>query len=160
MSRRPILLLVLVIAAGLLAYGLTRLAMRPPAAKAESTEAQLDWLAREFHLTDAARAEITRLQAAYEPVCESHCAAIARAQDALRSAGPDAAARATAETELARLKRLCGESTRAHLRSVAACMPSDDAARFLALMEPRVAHQDTRTGAPSLAPSTETSDVR
>ena len=152
MPRRPLLILVLALAAGLLAYGLTRLAMRAPSEAAEATEAQLDWLAREFSLDAAARAEVARLQAAYEPVCENHCAAIARAQAALRAAGSDPAAKAAAETELARLKLACAESTQAHLRAVASVMPPREAERFLAMMEPRVAHRDTRFGAPSLAP--------
>jgi hypothetical protein len=153
MSRRPLILLVLALAAGLLGYGLTRFVLRSPAAEADATHAQLDWLAREFSLDVATRAEIARLQTAYEPVCETHCAAVARAQAALRAAGPEPAVRAAAETELARLKQVCAEATRAHLREVAALMPPAEAKRFLAMMEPRVAHSDKRAGPPSLAPS-------
>ena len=152
MSRRPLLLLALALAAGLLGYGLTRLAVRTPAAEAAATEAQLDWLAREFSLDDDARAEVARLQAAYEPVCETQCAAVARVQASLRSAG-DSPARAAAEAELARLKRVCAEATQTHLREVAALMPPAEAKRFLVMMEPRVAHRDDRVGAPALSPS-------
>ena len=153
MSRRPLLLLALALCAGLLGYGLTRLAVRTPVSEASVTQAQLDWLAREFSLDDATRAKVARLQSAYEPVCETHCSAVARAQAALRAAGPDAATRATAEAELARLKQICAEATQAHLREVAALMPAAEAKRFLAMMEPRVAHRDDRVGAPTLAPS-------
>ena len=154
MSRRPLLILCLALAAGVLAYGLTRLAMRAPAgAETGTTEAQLDWLAREFALDTTARAEVARLQAAYEPICDHHCAAIVRGQAALRAASSDPAARAAAETELARLKQVCAESTRAHLRSIAALMTPVQAERFLAMMEPRVAHREERSGAPTLAPS-------
>ena len=155
MSRRPLLILSLALAAGLLAYGVTRVVMRAPAGAAtQTTEAQLDWLVREFSLDATARAEIARIQAAYEPVCETHCAAIARAQAALRSSASDPAARAAADAELARLKTVCAESTRAHLRSIAALMQPAQAERFLAMMEPRVAHREDRDGAPALAPST------
>lgn len=155
MSRRALLILALALAAGLLAYGLTRRAMHPPVVAADATEAQLDWLAREFSLNDAARAEVARLQTGYEPICEEHCAAVARARAALKAAtaANDASARAAAEAELARLKQLCAESTRAHLRAVAAQMAPAQAARFLSLMEPRVAHDPERTGAPALAPT-------
>lgn len=155
MSRRTLLLFALAVAAGLLGYGLTRLALRPPAFAVDSTEAQLDWLAREFSLNAGARAEVARLQSAYEPVCENHCAAIARAQASLKTAlaAGDASARAAAEAQLARLKQLCAESTQAHLRAVAAQMPPAQAARFLNLMQPRVAHAAERTGAPTLAPA-------
>lgn len=155
MPRRTLLTLVLALVAGILGYGATRLALRPPARAADSTEAQLDWLAREFSLDKRARAEVARLQSAYEPICESHCAAIGRAQAALKAAiaADNAAARAAAEAELARLKQICAESTQAHLRAVAAQMPPDQAARFLTLMQPRVAHTVERTGAPALAPA-------
>lgn len=156
-SRRPLLLLGLALAAGLIAYGLTRVAMRPPAAaEAETPAAQLDWLAREFALSDSARAEAARIQAAYEPICDAHCSAIARAQTALRASSSDSATRAAAETELARLKQVCAESTREHLRAIAALMSPEQAKRFLALMEPRVARRDDHDGAPGLAPA----DVR
>lgn len=154
--RRPWLIFALALAAGLLGYGLTRLAVRAPAPdEAAAPEAQLAWLEREFSLTRDACDEIKRLQLAYEPVCVDHCAAIARAQAALKTAlaTDDASARAAAETELARLKRVCAESTRAHLQAVAAQMPPAQAVRFLALMEPRVAHHPDREGAPALAPS-------
>lgn len=154
MNRRPLLLLVLAVVAGLLGYGVTRLALRTPAAELSSADAQLDWLAREFKLDAAVRAEVARLQADYEPICEAHCAAIADAQAALRRSGPnDPAARSLAEAEIERLKQVCAESTQAHLRSVAALMTPDQAARFLAMMQPHVAHQDDRAGAPALAPT-------
>lgn len=148
------MIILLALVAGLLGYGLTRLAIRPPAPhEASAPEAQLAWLEREFALSSAACDEIKRLQLAYAPLCEQHCAAIVRAQAALKAAAGDAAGRAAAQAELARLKRVCAESTRAHLEAVAAQMPPAQAARFLAMMEPRVAHRPERTGAPALAPS-------
>jgi hypothetical protein len=154
--RRPWLIFLFALAAGLLGYGLTRIAVRAPTpALAATPEAQLVWLEREFSLTRAACDEIKRLQLAYEPICEEHCSAIARAQTALKTAlaADNATARAAAEAELARLKRVCADSTRAHLQAVAAQMPPAQGARFLALMEPRIAHGPDRTGAPALAPT-------
>jgi hypothetical protein len=149
--KRPALLIVLLaLAAGLLAYFGTRLAMPAPD-PAPDAAAKLAWLSREFSLTPAQTAEIDRLQQAYGPVCMEHCDKIAAAEAALASAH-DEPSRAAARRELARVQILCAEATRAHLEAVAAIMPPDQAARFLALMEPRVAHTHGRTGAPDLAP--------
>lgn len=154
MPRRTLIIAALVLVAALSGYGLTRLALRAlEPDQASAPEAQLAWLEREFRLSFEACEEIKRLQLAYGPVCEKHCAAIARAQAALRAAGDDPIARATAQAELIRLKQVCAYSTRAHLQAVAARMPPAQAKRFLSLMEPRVAHHDARDGAPALAPA-------
>lgn len=147
--KRPGLVL-LVLAALALGYFTTArvLHSRLPA-DAPTPAAKLDWLAREFSLTAAQIAEISRLQADYAPVCADHCAAIVAAQETLAAAtAPDA--RTAAEADLARLEQVCATATRAHLHAVAACMPPAQSARFLALMEPRVAHAPGRTGAPAL----------
>lgn len=154
MSRRPVILVTLALVAGLLGYGLTRLAMPvPEPSEASAPDAQFAWLKKEFAVSDAGSAEIRRLQLAYAPICEDHCAAVVRAQAALRAAADDPAARAAASAELARLKTVCSEATRAHLQSIAAQMPPAQAARFLAMMESRVAHDDARGGAPALTPA-------
>ena len=151
MRPRPLLFSALVLAAGLVAYGLTRLALPPPApAEAAEHGAQLEWLAREFKLTPAQTAEIVRLQAVYAPICAGHCAAIVRARKDLADSSLAPEARAAAEAELARLEHVCTEATRAHLQAVAAAMPPDQGPHFLALMEPRVSHPGGHTGAPAL----------
>ena len=68
-------------------------------------------------------------------------------------ASQDTAALAAADAELARLKEVCAEATLGHLRSLAAHMSPAQAARFLAIMQARVAHHPGRSGAPALAPS-------
>lgn len=145
-SRRLVLFLALLLLAGLAGYGLTRSFLPAPATDAE---ARHRWLREEFGLNPAQTARIEALQVGYAPICAGHCAAIARARADLEVA-PDATARAAALAELERLKTICAEATRAHLQAVAACMAPDEGARFLALMEPRVAHGDNRTGAPAL----------
>lgn len=114
-----------------------------------SEEARLTWLAREFSLGPAETARIRRLQDDYAPICADHCAAIARAQKNLSTASTPAGL-ASARAELTRLEAICADATRAHLQAVAACMPPAQSGRFLALMEPRIAHSSGRTGAPSL----------
>lgn len=150
MFRRLVWITALVVFAGLAAYFVTRRLM-PPVPVAPTAEAKLAWLGREFSLDAAQLARIDALQTAYAPVCEAHCAAIMEAQDTLAASGEDAARRAAAEAELARLKKVCADATRAHLVAVAAVMPPAQASRFLALMEPRVAHTAHRDGAPSLS---------
>lgn len=126
--KRALLLIVLVVAVGAVAFVVTRgLVPRPPADS-------LDWMTREFELTPAQRAAIDRLHADYAVVCERHCAAIIAA----REAGDP--------VELRRLETVCNESTRAHLRAVAAHMEPAAARRFLELVEPKIA--DHRHEAP------------
>ncbi|AHF89037.1 hypothetical protein OPIT5_00875 [Opitutaceae bacterium TAV5] len=122
------------LAAGLLAFGLTAWLARP---SASAPAGELAWLRAEFSLTPEQAAAVEKLHAAYEPVCEDHCARVQQARADLDAAAtPEARAAATAE--LARLEQLCKDTTRAHLREVAACMDPAQARRFLALTEPRL----------------------
>ncbi len=147
-SRRHIgLLLALALVVGVLAYGITRWAL--PASAPEGETANLDWLKKEFSLTPAQLKKVQQLHVDYAPVCAGHCAAIAEAEAALNKAtSPEQLAAARAE--LQRLEKVCADSTRSHLSAVAAVMPPAEAGRFLALVEPKIAHSDGRTGAPDL----------
>lgn len=148
MKRLGILVLILVALA--LGYFTTARVLRarlPDAAP--SPAAKLDWLAREFSLAPAQLEAIAKLQADYAPICADHCAAIVAAQERVAAATTPADL-TTARAELSRLEQVCAVATRAHLQSVAACMPAPQATRFLAMMEPRVAHNPGRNGAPAL----------
>lgn len=147
MSLRRLQLALLVTVAALLGYGLTRVVLAPPPT-APAMADQLAWLAREFRLTPAQAAEISRVQAAYDPICAEHCAAVIAARDTL-AAATTPEQRAAAQTELGRLEKICADATRAHLRNVAAALPADQSARFLEMMEPHLANR-THDGAPSL----------
>jgi hypothetical protein len=147
-KRLGILILILVaLALGYFATARVLSARLPDATP--TTAAKLDWLAREFALTPAQLEAIAKLQADYAPICADHCAAIVAAQERVAAAAKPADL-AVAKAELARLEQVCAVATRAHLQSVAACMPGHQAARFLAMMEPRVAHNPDRNGAPAL----------
>lgn len=113
-----------------------------------SPETRLDWLAREFKLSPEAVSAIQRAQEDYAPICAEHCAAIADVEKRLAAATPTQ--RAQVEADLIRLRAVCATATRAHLETVAGCMPPDQGRRFLAMMEPRVAHEPGRIGAPTL----------
>lgn len=147
-SRRHIgLLLALALVAGLLAYGISRRVLA--AAEPVGETAGLDWLKKEFSLTPAQLKIVQQLHIDYAPVCAGHCAAIAEAETALGKANsPEQLAAARAE--LQRLEKVCADSTRAHLSAVASVMPPAEARRFLALIEPKIAHAEGRTGAPDL----------
>ncbi|MDR1280537.1 MAG: hypothetical protein LBK99_06910 [Opitutaceae bacterium] len=132
--KRALCIIVSALAAGLLAFGLTAWLARP---SVSAPAGELAWLRAEFLLTPAQAAAVEKLHAAYEPVCEEHCARVRQARaDLDGTVTPEARAAATAE--LARLERLCKDTTRAHLREVAACMDPAQARRFLALTEPRL----------------------
>lgn len=146
--KKPLLLLLAVLTALGAGYWGTRLAMPLPADGPMTAEAKIGWLAEEFRLKPDAAEAVRLLQKAYAPVCARHCEDIARARQALSAAGDDLPARAGAEAELERLKKVCGDATRAHLEAVASHMAPAQAARFLAMMEPRVAHHGHRAGPP------------
>ena len=144
--RRPVFFLALIVFAGLAGYGLTRHFLPEPAT---DQAARHRWLREEFGLDAEQVARVDALRAEYAPVCAAHCSAITEARANL-DAAPDGVARAAALAELERLKKVCADATRAHLQAVAACMAPPEGARFLALMEPHIAHGDTRSGAPAL----------
>lgn len=133
-------------------YLATRHAFRPP--QTVTAEDKLAWLSREFSLAPDEAAEIRRVQEAYAPICAKHCADIAASEHALDIAVSHAD-RLVAQAELERLRTVCAEATRGHLRAVAALMPDKQGERFLRMMEPRVTHGTGRTGAPDLSPAAE-----
>lgn len=121
--KRPVLLLLCIVASAALSYTLTR--QLAPETKEET---QLAWLRREFRLTDQQTALINQLQAAYQPVCAEHCRLI---REATTRAQP-------VPSEIAQLKQICHDATLQHLRDIAAVMPPTEGRRFLSLAEPKV----------------------
>lgn len=123
------------LAAAALAFGVTLLCLRHTSADTD----EIAWLRSEFSLNAAQVAAIEKLHDDYHSVCMAHCAAITKARRALDSAS--AATRPAVQAELARLEAVCHDATLAHLSRVAAVMPPDQAARFLALVVPKVSGQ-------------------
>jgi hypothetical protein len=132
--KRWLILVGVVVAVGLGSYGLSR-ALWPVAPENED---QVAWLAREFRLTPAQRAEVEKLHCGYLPVCSDHCAMIVDARERLADRPGDTALQA----EVAQLEIRCQRSTLAHVRQIAACMAPEQGRRFLALVEPRILHHD------------------
>lgn len=133
--KRGVLLALTVLAAGLLAFGITR--YFGPSAPAEMTD-EIAWMRSEFHLTAEQAAAVEKLHDDYFPVCMEHCRLVARARKTLAAASADE--RPSAQAELARLQSVCETATREHLRRVAAAMPPAEGERFLALVLPKLTH--------------------
>jgi hypothetical protein len=122
------------LAAASLAFGVTHFCLR------QSTDTdEMAWMRSEFHLNDTQVAAIEKLHDDYEPVCMTHCAAIMTARKQLDAASPSE--KPAVEASLIRLQAVCHDATLAHLQRVAALMPPDQAARFLALVGPKVSGQ-------------------
>lgn len=135
--KRGLLLVLGALAAGLLAFGLTR--FLAPSAPREMTD-EIAWMRAEFNLTDAQAAAIAQLHEDYFPVCMEHCRLVAKARRSLATA--PAAGKPAAEAELLRLETVCQDATRAHLQRVADAMPPDEGQRFLALVLPKLTRLD------------------
>lgn len=141
--NRIVILLVTALFVGLGTYALTR-ALAPAPLAGEAGFDELRWLSREFKLTPTQAAAIAHLHATYQPVCEQHCATILdlRAQLAALPADVPAATLAAAEAALVAATATCANASRDHLHAVAAHMSPAQAARYLALVEPKLTAHD------------------
>lgn len=103
---------------------------------------EIAWLAHEYRLTPPQTARIAALHAAYAPRCEAMCGRIEennRQLDALLTAGPARDAEiAVLLRDSAQIQVDCRTEMLAYLRAVAAEMPPEQAARYLAAMKPHV----------------------
>jgi len=88
------------------------------------------WLKHEFGLTQDQVDKIKAIDAAFEPICAGHCQAITAAQQALEKQ-PDSI---QAKENLAQKQAECHTGLIAHLKDVAAAMPSKEGQRYYAMM--------------------------
>jgi hypothetical protein len=100
---------------------------------------ELAWLSREFGLADAEIARIRKLHEGYRPKCDAMCARIAAKNAELESAlaaspGVDAGIERKLG-EIAALRADCQAQMLRHFREVAATMPAESGARYLAGMQ-------------------------
>jgi hypothetical protein len=103
---------------------------------------ELEWLRREFHLSDTQLKKIEHLQAAYAPVCDQMCQRIMTANSKLdrllsqsRSVTPEVE---SAIKEASAVQDDCHVRMLEHIYQVAAQMNPDDGQRYLLLMKSRV----------------------
>ena len=131
------------LAAGVIAYeGCNYFATRDLRQMAAAPNGGLEWLRREFHLSDAQFAKIATLQSAYTPVCDEMCRKIMEANSKLdrlvsenHEVTPDLAA-AIRETGL--VQEECHRQMLAQIYQVSAQMNPVDAQNYLRLMKSRM----------------------
>ncbi|WP_221029706.1 hypothetical protein [Actomonas aquatica] len=147
-GRVGLALLALTLLAAWAGFGFARGGAMAPA----DSHDDVAWMQREFALSAAQMDEIERMHTAYRSVCDEHCRMIreGRAEVAsLRAANADATEVARAERILAKHDAHCRSDLRDFLTRVAGAMGDEAGARYLALVEPRLAKFD-HEGAPDL----------
>jgi plasmid maintenance system antidote protein VapI len=103
---------------------------------------EMEWLKREYHLSDAEFARIQQLHREYAPRCDLMCEKIAQANDKLdqlvstnRAVTPEVAA---ALKECLGAQAECREALLGHVYAVSAEMSPQDGARYLQMMKARI----------------------
>ena len=103
---------------------------------------ELEWLRREFRLSDSEFAQVSALHLDYLPACETYCRKIEVARAKVkqlvldgRSVGPELEA---ALREEAALRAECQVAMLRHLYVTAAALPHEKASTYLETMLPEV----------------------
>lgn len=149
---KGLLVILLAAAVGLCGYGAgLRWGTAPTAAMLRQPQGPLEWLRREFRLTDAQFANVQRRHREYAPVCDAMCEKISVANARLERLVQDQKT-VTPEIEaaLAECARVQGECQRAmlgHVYAVGAEMAPEQGARYIAMMKARVVQPGVRSGA-------------
>src|SRR5260370_40867317 len=131
------------LAAGVIAFcGINFLATRDLGRMAKAPNGELEWLRRQFHLSDAQFAKIATMHSAYTPVCNEMCRRIMEANSKLdrlvsenHEVTPDLAA---AIREAGLVQEECHQQMLAHVYQVSAQMNPADGQNYLRLMKSRV----------------------
>lgn len=139
--KKLLLIVVLALVAGAFGYAMTR--VRMDSAQPEvGSGADIAWIKNEFNLDEASFAAIRELHLRYSGVCAKHCADIIAARNELARLQQDHASPAAieaAQREFDRLKAVCNDATRMHIRAVAKHMPLEQGVRFIRATEPHLA---------------------
>lgn len=105
---------------------------------ADSSRSELEWLRREFHLSEDQFRRIASLHAGYQPTCAELCRRISEQNRRLQAAAlgtnqlsPEVAA-LVAET--GQVRDQCRAAMLAHLYAVAREMPPEEGRRYLGMM--------------------------
>jgi hypothetical protein len=140
---RLAIILIGALAVGLIAfYGCNFLATRELRDMAKAPNGELQWLRREFHLSDAQFKNIESLQTAYAPVCNEMCLRIMEANSKVdrlvsenREVTPELEA---AMREAGIVREDCRKHMLAHIYRVSAQMDPAERQRYLRMMRLRV----------------------
>lgn len=137
--KRPWLLLPLGLLAGALAFGAAFWLRTQPQRQAAATPgAELEWLRREFRLSDDVFRRVSELHRNYQPTCAELCRRIADQNRRLR----EAVARTNAMTDeirelvtaTGRARDDCRQAMLTHLYAVAREMPAEAGNRYIQSM--------------------------
>lgn len=103
---------------------------------------ELEWLRREFKLTDAQFTRVSELHLNYRPTCETLCARVMASRDKIKKlieSGTQVTPEISAALqEQAALHAECQTAMLQHLYQTAACLSPDQARRYLDTMLPQV----------------------
>lgn len=147
--NRNLLVVIGALLVALVAYGLFfKTATREPHALLQTSGGELEWLRREFKLTDAQFTRIRTLHENYEPTCEKLCARVRAANEHLDQvvhanqtftpAVAEALKACTAVQEDCRLAML------GHIYAVGAEMSPENGARYVRMMLPHIVQPPIR----------------
>jgi len=149
MKRSLLILLLAAVIAGAGYWIYYRCATAPSRTMLKESGGEMEWLRREYHLTDAQFTRIQQMHREYAPKCDLMCEQIAKANARLdqlilanKTYTPEVA---TAMKECLAVQGECRQALLAHVYAVSAEMPEADGARYLEMMtarivEPGVAH--------------------
>ena len=142
MIKGAIALLVTVVAS-VIAYCVYFIcATHPVHAMMKQPEPEMEWLRREFALSDAEFARIQTLHAAYRPTCDEMCRKIMEANTRLEQAIESNTAMNPEVDEAMRMaaqvQQECRHAMLTHIYAVGAEMNPASARRYLTLMKPRL----------------------
>ena len=119
-----------------------RCATAPTHAMLAAPDGEMEWLRREYHLSDAQFARIRQMHGEYAPHCDLMCGKIAKANarlDQLIKASatftPEVDA---AMSECVAVQAECRRALLWHIYDVSAEMPPEDGARYLRMMTARI----------------------
>jgi hypothetical protein len=149
MKKSLLVLLLAAVIAGAGYWIYYRCATAPARTMFTQANGEMEWLRREYHLSDAQFTRIEQIHREYAPKCDLMCEKIAKANARLdqlilanKTYTPEVE---TAMKECLAVQGECRQALLAHVYAVSAEMPAADGARYLEMMtarivEPGVAH--------------------
>ncbi len=141
--KNGLLILVLALAVGVAGYcTYYRCATAPTQAMLAAPGGEMEWLRREYHLSDAQFTRIRQMHGEYAPQCDLMCEKIGKANARLDQI-IKASATFTPEVDVAMsecvaVQAECRRALLRHIYDVSAEMPAEDGARYLRMMTGRI----------------------
>lgn len=151
--KRGLWILVAALVAGVAGFAMIRsqyTSPSAPAAQGSSLLPELEWLRREFDLTEEQFAKTSELHLAYRPTCEVLCGRVMASHDRIKML-VDAGQTVTPELEAALREHAalhveCQTAMLRHLYETAACLSPEQAKNYLDAMLPHVIEMEMEPG--------------